>query len=139
MKVKPADQSAAKWAQRASAAGQAYTDGVKNPKTDWATATSNAADNWGQGVSAAVADGRFAKGVTAAGTAAWATGATNKGANRYGPGVQGAQQKYASGSSKYIQVLNSLQLPPRRPKGDPANQQRAQVVAAALRAAKLGQ
>lgn len=139
LKVKSLDAIAAKWSQRASAAGQAYTDGVKNPKNDWASSTAAAAQNWATGVQNAVSDGRFAKNVTAAGDAAWQAGAINKGSQRYAPGVQGAQGKFANGFSKFAQVLQGINLPPRMPKGDPGNYLRAQAVGTALRKAKLGQ
>jgi hypothetical protein len=138
MKVKPLDAIAAKWSQRASVAGQAYTDGVKNPKNDWASSTQAAAGNWATGVQSAAADGRFAKGVAAAGDSAWQNGAINKGAARYPQGVQAAQGKFSSGFSKFAQVLTNLNLPARMPKGDPANWQRSQAVGQALRNAKLG-
>lgn len=137
MKVKDAASVTSKWSQRAQAAGQAYTDGVKNPRNDWATATAGASDNWGQGVQAAVSDGRFSKGVQAAGTQAWASGAVNKGATRYGPGVAASTNKFQTGVSKFLQVLQGVTLPPRGPKGSPQNLQRTAAVATALRTAKL--
>jgi hypothetical protein len=138
MKVKPLDAIAAKWSQRASAAGQAYTDGVKNPKNDWASSTAAASSNWSAGVQAAAANDSFRKGVTAAGDSAWQNGAINKGAARYPQGVQGAQGKFASGFGKFAQVLTNLNLPPRMPKGDAGNWARSQAVGTALRNAKLG-
>lgn len=138
MKVKPIDQIATKWNTRASAAGQAYTDGIKAPRNDWASSTVAAKNNWSSGVQAAVQDGRFEKGVTAAGDSAWQNGALNKGSARYAPGVQQAQGKFAAGFGKFQQVLSNLTLPPRMPKGDPGNYQRTQAVGTALRNAKLG-
>lgn len=139
LKVKSLDAIASKWSQRASAAGQAYTDGVKSPKNDWAASTVAAKNNYVAGVNAAVQNGSFEKGVTAAGDSAWQNGAINKGASRYAPGVQAAQPKFSAGFQKYAQVLSNLNLPPRMPKGDPANYNRAAAVGAALRKAKMGQ
>lgn len=139
LKVKSLDSIAAKWSQRASAAGAAYTAGVQSPKSDWASSTVAAANNYASGVQAAVQNGTFAKGVTAAGDAAWQNGAINKGASRYAPGVQAAQPAYSAGFQKYAQVLSNLTLPPRMPKGDPGNYARAQAVGTALRKAKTGQ
>src|SRR5271166_2779602 len=85
--VKDIGTIAAKWSQRAQAAGPDYTAGVKAPSTDWATATSASAQSWSQGVQQAVTDGRFSSGVTKAGTAKWQAGAVNKGAARYPQGV----------------------------------------------------
>lgn len=137
MRVKPLASIADKWSTRAQSAGQAYKDGV-SASTDWAAATAASANNWQAGVQQAAADGRFATGVNAAGNAAWQSGAINKGAGRYGPGVGLAKDKFSSGFNKYAQVLTSLTLPPRFPKGDPQNVQRVQAVVTALRNAKLG-
>jgi hypothetical protein len=38
----------------------------------------------------------------------------------------------------HLDAMKSLDLPPRRPKGDPANMQRANIVAQKNRAIKLG-
>jgi len=138
MQVKSASSAASKWVSRAQGAGQAYTDGVNNPKNPWAATTASSDKNWAAGVQSAVSDGRFAKGVNAAGDAAWKAGAVNKGAARYPQGVSQAQTKYSSGVQPYLDKLSSLQLPPRMPKGDPANFQRSAAVGTALRALKLG-
>jgi hypothetical protein len=138
--VKPLDQIASKWSQRASAAGAAYTSGVQNPSRSWATSTTAAAPNWATGVQTAVSNGRFAKGVQAAGDAKWSAGATGKGATRYPQGVTGAAaiNNFTQGFTKFASVLSSLTLPPRFPKGDPQNAARSTAVATALRAAKVG-
>jgi len=137
MRVKSLASITAKWASNASNASQAYKDGV-SASTDWAAATTASADNWQQGVTRAAADKRFEKGVAAAGNSTWQSGAINKGASRYGPGVGLAKDKFSSGFTKFAQVLTSLTLPPRFPKGDPQNIARVQAVATALRNAKLG-
>ena len=137
MRVKPLASIADKWASRAANAGQAYTDGI-NAAGDWATATADAASNYAAGVQAAVADGRFTKGVQATGTQGWKDGATKKGALRYGPGVSVSKDKFSKGFGPFAQVLSSLNLPGRLPKGDPQNVNRVQAVITALRNAKLG-
>lgn len=138
MKVKPLDQIASKWASRAAGAGQAYTQGVQNPKNSWATQTANAANNWANGVQAAVTDGRFAKGVQAAGDQKWSMGATTKGATRYPDGVRNAQPFYQQGFSKFATALTNFSLPARFPKGSPQNMDRSSAVATLLRNVKLG-
>jgi len=128
---------AAKWSQRAGAAGADYTNGVKSPRRDWAQNTAAAASSWAQGVSDAVANGRFAKGVNNAGTAKWQTGATTKGATRYPQGVAAGQGNYSAGFGPYLQVISSLNLTPRGPRGSPANVQRVQQISDALHAKKI--
>jgi len=129
---------AAKWSTRAQAAGPDYTAGVKAPRRDWAQNTGAAADSWGAGVSQAVADGRFAKGVAAAGTPKWQAAASSKGAQRYPTGVAGAQPAYSNGFGPFLQVLQNLTLPPRSPRGSPNNLQRVSAIDSALHAKKIG-
>jgi len=137
MRVKPLASITAKWATNAANAGKAYTDGVA-ASADWAANTAASADNWQRGVTAAASDGRFEKGVNAAGNQAWKDGATNKGAQRYGPGVGLAKDKFSKGMTPVISVLSSLTLPQRFPKGDPQNVNRVSAVVTALRNMKLG-
>jgi hypothetical protein len=138
VKVKDAGASAAKFAQRAGAAGQAYSDGVSNPKNPWAASTQAASQTYATAVTQAVADGRFAKGVSAAGDGKWQANAKGKGAQRYPQGAQAAQGAYQQGVAPYLQTLGSITLPPRGPKGDPGNVNRVQAIATALRNQKLG-
>jgi hypothetical protein len=136
--TKDINSIASKWSTRAQAAGPDYTAGVKTTTKDWAGLTAAASDSWGAGVSQAVSDGRFAKGVTAAGTPKWQSAASTKGAQRYPTGVAGAQPSYVNGFTPYLQTIQNLQLPPRSPRGSPNNVQRVSVIAAALHAKKVG-
>lgn len=108
-----------------------YEAGVQNPTRDWAGAAEAAKANYDAGVQKAVAEGRFAKGVRAAGTARWQEGAVQKGTQRWGPGVQLAGNRYQEGYAPIHQAISSLTLPPRRPRMDPGNMQRVAAVAKA--------
>lgn len=138
IQTKDINAIASKWSTRAQAAGPDYTAGVKTTQKDWAALTAAAADSWGAGVSQAVSDGRFSKGVTAAGTPKWQAAASTKGAQRYPQGVSTAQPNYVSGFSPYLTVIQNLSLPPRSPRGSPNNIQRVSVITAALHAKKVG-
>jgi hypothetical protein len=137
--VKDISTIAAKWQQRAAAAAADYTAGVKGTTKDWAGLTAAAADSWSQGVQAAVANGSFARGVNAAGTSKWQSGAVNKGTQRYPTGVAAAGPAYQSGFAPYLAVIASLNLTPRGPRGSPQNAQRSQAVGDALHRKKTGQ
>jgi hypothetical protein len=136
--VKDAASVAAKWTQRAGAAGAAYTAGVNGTQKDWATDTAAAAGSWAAGVQTAASNGSFAKGVNAAGTAKWKTKAANVGAARYPQGVAAATQYYQTGIGAVLQVLQGVTLPARGPKGDPGNINRVTAVTTALRKMKTG-
>lgn len=129
---------AAKWSSRAQAAGPDYAAGVKSTTKDWAGVTAASADSWGQGVSQAVSDGRFTKGVTAAGTDKWRNASATKGAQRYPQGVSTGQPAFAAGFAPMLQVIQNVNLPPRSPRGSPNNIQRVSAIASALHAKKIG-
>jgi hypothetical protein len=137
-KIKDLARSAQKWAERTAAASGDYTAGVQNPKVDWGTATAAANETYKQGVTKAANENRFQRGVQKAGTQKWQHGAASKGASRFAQGVAIAQPDYTAGFEPYARVIENTTLPPRKPKGDPANIQRVAALAAALSAAKRG-
>jgi hypothetical protein len=138
LKVKDAATAATKFVQRAQAAAPDYAKGVQGAGNQWQAHSAAASDAWGAGVQAAVANGRFAKGVTRVGGAKWEAAASGKGAQRYPQGVAAAGPAWQAATGPYLDTISSLNLPPRRPKGDPANYQRSQMVADALRKKKVG-
>lgn len=138
IRIKDTASIAKKFVTRAAGAGGDYTAGVQAAGQDWESATKASADNYKAGVSAAAADGRFERGVAEAGAAKWLQKATTLGAQRYPSGVAASESDYAKGVQPHLDAMKSLDLPPRRPTGDPANMQRANVVATKNRAIKLG-
>jgi hypothetical protein len=138
IQMKDTASIAAKFASRASAAAPEYKTGVDTTTADWAALTVAAGENYEQGVTQAISRKAFQKGVTAKGTQGWKDKASTVGASRYGTGVSGAGSAYAAGFAKSAQILSSLTLPPRGPKGAPQNIQRVQTVADALHRGKVG-
>jgi len=136
-KIKDAAAIAAKWARVTPGRTSEYTEGIRNPRTPWASAAAAGSDNWKQGVTQAAAQDRFKKGVAAAGDGAWQAGALAKGPARFSEGVSIAEPAFAAGFAPYQQVISSLQLPPRMPRGDPRNLLRVAAVADALRKRKV--
>lgn len=137
MRTKSPQQAAAKWSERAGAATQDYSEGVQNPKEDWKTATVAASESYKAGVNKAITEGRFAKGVNRAGSQKQINNSISKGVARYSQGVAIAQNDYEENVTPFLEVIERTQLPPRGPKGDPANIQRVTKMAAALHQAKL--
>jgi len=138
IRIKDTGSLAKKFVQRASAAQGDYTDGVKQAGGDWEANTKAAEDNYAQGVTAAIGDKRFGRGVAAAGAGKYVARASTLGAQRYPSGVGAAEGDWAKGAQPYLQALASMTLPPRRPKGDPGNQARSNAVASMQRAMKVG-
>lgn len=135
-KVKSAEAASAKWQRRAGNAGPEYEEGVRNPRADWATETKAAAPSYSAGVTKAVQEKRYERGVSKAGTAKWQKNAVEKGPTRYAEGVRLSGDAYTTGTAPYLAVLSGLQLPPRGPKGDPKNIDRVRAVSEALHAKK---
>lgn len=138
IRIKDTGALAKKFVRNASAAGPDYTSGVQAAGQDWATNTAAAEDNYKVGVQQAAADGRFGRGVAAAGAAKYVNKASTLGAQRYPTGVAAAEGDWAKGVQPHLDMMKGLNLPPRRAKGDPSNFQRSQVVAQANRNLKTG-
>lgn len=129
---------AQRWASRTAAATPDYQAGVASPRQPWQSATVAAAPAHKAATMEALAQDRFAKGVARVGNEKWQRAAQGKGAERFGPGAAAGVEDYQQGVAPYLQVIESTQLPPRGPKGDPRNIQRVAVLAAALRKRKTG-
>lgn len=134
--VKSIGASAAKWAARAAVAANDYTAGVANSQKDQAGLAAAAEPSWAAGVANAANLKLFSAGLNRAGTAAWKAGVASKGAQRYAPGVQSATPKYTQRFGPYLNVISSLDLGPRYPRGDARNQQRSVIVQQALNKAR---
>ena len=132
VKTKGVDRTVAKWKTKVAIAGPDYVDGVTNPKADWQTETSKAEGSYEQGVQKAIAEKRFGKGVSRAGTAKWQRGAIEKGPARWTSGVALAEDEYRSSMGEVISTIEATALPPRGPKGDPKNYDRTRILGTAL-------
>lgn len=130
--IKSVADIARKYARVAPTRTEDYESGVRNPRVDWKTATAAAEPSYKEAVTRAATEGRFGKGVAAAGTEKWQKKAIDKGTQRWGPGVQIAQPDYEKAFAKYRDVIERTTLPPRYPKGDPRNIQRVAAIAKAL-------
>jgi len=139
VKVKDLGQSAKKFSTNASAGSQNYVSGVQSNQS-WAQNTEAAAGTWASGVSAAAANGRFAKGVSKAGQAKWQSAAQSKGQSRFQSAVSSpqAQQNWQTGFQPYATVISALPPAPRGVRGSPQNYQIVQQIGDALHKAKVG-
>lgn len=136
--VKSPDRVASKWARVTPQRTEDYSQGVQQPRTPWAAAATAANDRYKAGVTEAANANRFAKGIAAAGDARWSQKSLSKGPSRFAEGVALSGPDYQAGVQPYLDVIASVQLPPRGPKGDPRNLQRVAAIATALRKRKTG-
>lgn len=135
-RIKSAADIAAKWARVAPSRQADFEAGVKDPGVEWARNTAAARESYEAGVTEAINANRFGKGVEAAGNETWRRKVADQGAQRWGPGVRAAQQDFESGFAPMQQVIERTVLPPRGPRGDPRNIERARVMADALAQAR---
>ncbi len=127
-----------------------WTDVTPTRQTEYAANTPAAAQRWEANataaspnyqasVSAANIGARQSAGIRKAGASKFARKVQTVGANRFGPGVQAAGQDYGAAFAPYLQAIASVDLPARRPRGDPTNYQRVQKVGDPLHALRLAQ
>lgn len=126
---------AKKFVTRAMNAAPDYKAGVAGKGGEWETRTKEAEGAYEQGVTEALGQKRWAKGVQGSG-AKYQQNAETLGATRYGPGVQNAEQAWVRGVQPALDVLKGLQLPAPGPRRSQQNQNRATAVMTALGALK---
>ena len=135
--IRSIERIAKKWASVTPGRSEDYRSGVESPRKDWETATAAAEDSYQMGVTQAIAEKRFGKGVRSAGTEKWQRGAIEKGTQRWGPGVAMAESQYASGFGPIRDAIERVTLPPRYARRDPRNLNRVKaIVDAVVEAAK---
>lgn len=134
--IRTVEQIAKKWADVTPMRSGDYEAGIKNPRRSWSAGAAAASDAYKAGVTRAVAEDRFAKGVKRAGDARWAKGAIEKGTMRWGPGVALAEDDYRTGFAPYQAAIAAVKLPPRYAKRDPRNLARVKAIVDALVAKK---
>lgn len=127
-----------KFVSRASTATPEYSSGVAGSGAQWEARTRASEDAYKQAVTQAAGEGRFGKGVSAAGAAKFQQRASTLGAQRYAPGVQASEGDWSKGFQPYHQALQGMDLPPRAPRGSPANQNISNAVAQRLHAIRVG-
>ena len=130
--ISTVDKIAAKWSRVTPQRTTDYEEGVRSPTRDWQRNTAAAVESYKAGITASIAAGSFAKGVSRAGNNGWQEGAITKGVGRWGPGVQVAQEKYQKAFAPYVDAIKRLVLPPRFARRDPRNMERVRAVAEAL-------
>lgn len=136
--IKSTDRIAEKWARVTPQRTQDYTDGIENPRREWAGATAAAEDTYKAAVTNAANKGRYGKGVRAAGNEKWQRRSREKGPQRFSEGVALAQPDFQAAFAPFAETIRATTLPPRFPKGDPRNYARVQAIGTALANKRAG-
>jgi len=130
--IKTAAAIAKKWADVTPGRSGDFEAGIKDAAVDWAGPTQAAEGSYADGVSAAVSEKRFGKGVAKAGTEKWRRKTVETGVSRWGGGVRAAQADMQAGFTPYREAIASITLPPRFARGDPRNIDRVSTIAKTL-------
>jgi len=126
-----------KWHRRASAATSDYEYGVKNTDKDWAANLKARKNAILQAIQQAFADGRFERGIDEVGHEGWKKATLEKGVARYTSGIEAGKSKYEAKMSKVLDIIRSVELPEKGPRGDPRNWERSKVLGMRLHEAKV--
>ncbi len=137
-RVKDTASVAKKWARVTPQRVEDYEIGVRNPRAPWAASAQAAEGRYQDGVTAAIAQKRYGKGVAKTGDAGWQAKTLAKGPARFSEGVAIGQPDYEAAVAPYLEVIKATSLPPRFAKGEPRNIERVKFMAAALRKKKTG-
>ena len=135
--IRSAREIAEKWASVTPTRTAFYEDGIKSPKKDWAKAALSSEPVYKEAVTKAAQEGRYGRGVTAAGTDKWQRKSLEVGAGRWGPGVSVAAPDFESGYAPFRDAIEKVTLKPRFPKGDPRNYDRVRQIGEALHSLKI--
>jgi len=127
-----------KWERVTPGRAEDYRKGIEAPLRDWETQTAAAESAYEEGVTAAIGEKRFGKGVKKVGTEKWRRRAEAVGVRRWPEGVRIAAPDYEQGFAPFRDVIERITLPPRFPKGDPRNLERVAAIAKALQEKKVG-
>lgn len=134
--IRSASEIAAKWSRVTPGRASDYAAGIAAPKKDWLTQTKAAEQAYESGVSTAIGEKRFGKGVVAAGTEKWKAKATAIGVPRWPTGVSAGVDSYEKGMGPVVDIIARTTLPLKGAKGDPGNIERVRILAQALHALK---
>jgi hypothetical protein len=135
IRIKPIETLKAKYARNAGGATGSYEEGVNFPRRSQSEAAIAATGTYEQAVQEAITDGRFQRGVAAAGDAKWKQGAVSKGKARYAGGVAAGVDEWARNTAPILAAIAAVDLGPRGVKGSEENFARSRKVAVAAAAA----
>ena len=134
VETKPIEDVVSKWTGRARVSEPDYRKGVTRAK-DWQGKTAAAADRYAAGVTAAIGENRFQKGVADTSTEEWRSKTTAK-APRWSDGIGKAEGDFRKGIGEVLSTIQGVTLTERGPAGSPANYDRVRQIGEALHGLK---
>ena len=130
--IKTAAEIAAKWARVTPQRQSDYEAGVAGAGAQWESEAIKAQTNFVSAITSGNIGKMYTGGIKNAGAAKYQRKASTLGVQRFGPGVQAAQEDFAKGFEPFATIIAGLTLPPRAPRGSESNNARGAVVSRAL-------
>ena len=103
-----------------------YARGASGKGSKWLAGAGRAGQNYQEGISRALAEKSFEKGVQEAGATAYDQGVQLKGVNNWGSGMQTSGDKYVRKTQKFAALWNQPLSTPRGARRSAANAKRMQ-------------
>ena len=135
--VPTADKVADKWADVTPGRSSYYEENTPPAAEKWQSNTILAAPTYKTAVSAANIGKRFSGGVREAGSEKFGRKVKDVGVGRFGPGITAAKADYRKGIEWVLSSIAAVDLPTRKPRGDPGNKARVSAIFDALHKARL--
>jgi len=137
IETKSLQDSQANWTTVTPGRSQVYVTNSVARVGKWSANTIAGIPNFQAAVADAHVPTRIRTNVSGRGSQRYPAKIQSVGGGRFAGGVQAAGPDYASGFGPYLQVIQSVNLPGKGPRGDPRNYLRVQAVGDALHTARL--
>jgi len=141
LSIGSATDIAKKWVDVTPGRASYYEAGVKVAGPAWESGALGAGSNYKLAMSAADIGKRFLGGIKKAGAAKYQNKASTLGVERFPTGVRAAESDFDVGFSPYRDVIDGMEVPDRKPRGDLSNYKIGEKIGDALfkkRIAMLG-
>jgi hypothetical protein len=133
MQVRPINEGQEKFRTRAAAAREDYKRGVQGAGNRWLEGAAASGEAWRAGTQEAMTQGRFERGVRAAGATKYQDRAATLGPERFASGVAAGAPEWAKNFGPFQAALAAHAPAPRGPRGSDQNMQRSAEVARLMR------
>jgi hypothetical protein len=137
MQVRPIQEGQEKFKARAAAASEDYKRGVQGAGQRWADGAAGAEEAWRAGTQEAISQGRFTKGIRAAGSQKYQERAATLGPERFRRGVEVGAPEWGKNFSPFAQALAAHVPSPKGMRGSDQNAQRSIEVQRLMRRTRL--
>lgn len=131
------DKVATKWVTEAPKRVDYYKEATPAAAPQWFANTTAAEATYKAAVTATGIEKRFVGGVKKAGAETFVRKVLSVGVDRYPRGIEAAKPEYEKGFGPFLEELGRVDVPERKPRGDPANYKRVETIGTALNKKRL--